>query len=68
MENYIAEEALEFCAEYMSNMSTVGVPPQHMQKLSKDKPLCGRKVVQIPTNLLDEAHMYILHSTQEIVP
>ncbi|KAH9698609.1 hypothetical protein KPL71_024069 [Citrus sinensis] len=52
----------------MLNMSIVGVPPGHVQKLSKDKPLCGGKVVQIPTNLLDQAHLYILHNTQEVVP
>ena len=44
-ESYIAEESLEFCAEYMSNMSIVGVPPGHVQNLSKDKPLSGGKVV-----------------------
>ena len=67
MKSYITEEALEFCAEYMLNMSTVGVPPGHVQKLSKDKPLCDGKVLQILANLLDQAHLYILHNTQEVV-
>ena len=52
----------------MLNMSTVGDPLGHVQKLAKDKPLCGGKVVQIPANLLDQPHMYILHNTQEVVP
>ena len=67
-ESYIAEEALEFCAKYMSNMTTIGVPLGHVQNLSKDKPLSGGKVVQIPPHSLDQAHLYILHNTQEVVP
>ena len=42
-ESYVAEEALEFCAEYMSNMCTVGLPRGHMQNLSIEKPLSGGK-------------------------
>ena len=44
-ESYITKEALEFFAEYMSNMNTVEVPHGHVQNLSKDKPLSGGKVV-----------------------
>ena len=67
-ESYIAEEVIEFCVEYMSNMNTVGFPIGHVQSLSKDKPLSGGKVVQIPLQSLDQAHLYILHHTQEVVP
>lgn len=52
----------------MSNMSTVGVPPGRVQNLSKDKPLSGRKAIQIPPSSLDQAHLYVLHNTHEVVP
>ena len=66
--SYIAEEALEFCAEYMSNMNIVGVSLGHVQNLLKDKSLSGGKVVQIPPHSLDQAHLYILHNTQKVLP
>ena len=66
--SYTAEEALEFCAEYMTNMNIVRVPLGYVQNLSKDKPLSGGKVVQIPLHSLDQAHLYILHNTQDVVP
>ena len=49
-------------------MCIVEVPLGHVQNLSKDKLLCGGEVVQIPSNSLDQAHLYILHNIQEVVP
>ena len=49
VKSYVAKEALEFCAEYMSNMCIVGcwMPPGHIQNLSIEKPLSGGKRVQV---------------------
>ncbi|CAL8991955.1 unnamed protein product, partial [Prunus brigantina] len=38
-ERYIAEEAVEFCTEHLSDVSTVGVPSS--QKMGVSKPLSG---------------------------
>ncbi|KAI5329311.1 hypothetical protein L3X38_028708 [Prunus dulcis] len=38
-ERYIAEEAVEFCTQHLSNVSTVGVPSS--QKMGVSKPLSG---------------------------
>ncbi|BBN68893.1 hypothetical protein Prudu_628S000200 [Prunus dulcis] len=38
-ERYIAEEAVEFCTEHLSDVSTVGVPSS--QKMGVAKPLSG---------------------------
>ncbi|KAI5351433.1 hypothetical protein L3X38_004324 [Prunus dulcis] len=38
-ERYIAEEALEFCTQHLSDVSTVGVPSS--QKMGVSKPLSG---------------------------
>ncbi|KAI5351014.1 hypothetical protein L3X38_003905 [Prunus dulcis] len=38
-ERYIAEEAVEFCTQHLSDVSTVGVPSS--QKMGVSKPLSG---------------------------
>lgn len=65
---YVIEEALEFCAEYMSNMCTIGLPLGHKQNLSIDKPLSSGKQVQVNPNSLDQAYLYILHNIREVEP
>ncbi|VVA31182.1 PREDICTED: transposon, partial [Prunus dulcis] len=54
-ERYIAEEAVEFCTEHLSDVSTVGVPSS--QKMGVSKPLSGCT-----------AHLYVLENTEEVLP
>ena len=67
-ESYITEEALEFYAEYMSNMHTIGVSFGHVQNLSVEKSLDGGQLVQVDNASLDQAHLYVLHNTEEVDP
>ena len=67
-ESYIAEEALEFCVEYLENMPTIGVPPGHVQNLEIDKPMSGGQMVEVVRTSLDQAHLYVLHNTEEVQP
>ena len=67
-ECYIAEEALEFCAEYLSKMDTVGITYGHMENLSIEKPIGAEKCVQVEPKLLSEAHLYVLENSQEVEP
>ena len=62
-ESYIAEKVLEFYAECMENMPTIGVPLGHVQNLEINKPM-----VEVDQTLLDQAHLYVLHNTEEIQP
>ncbi|KAI5328110.1 hypothetical protein L3X38_027506 [Prunus dulcis] len=49
-ERYIAEEAVEFCTEHLSDVSTVGVPSS--QKMGVSKPLSGCTIILVDQDLL----------------
>ncbi|BBN68282.1 hypothetical protein Prudu_362S000100, partial [Prunus dulcis] len=65
-ERYIAEEAVEFCTEHLSDVSTVGVPSS--QKMGVSKPLSGCTVSLVDHDLLNQAHLYVLDNTEEVLP
>ncbi|VVA41730.1 PREDICTED: transposase, partial [Prunus dulcis] len=63
-ERYIAEEAVEFCTQHLSDVSTVGVPSS--QKMGVSKPLSGCTVSVVDQDLLNQAHLYVLENTEEV--
>ncbi|CAL8173719.1 unnamed protein product [Prunus armeniaca] len=63
---YIAEEAVEFCTEHLSDVSTVGVPST--QNMGVLKPLSGCTVSVVDRDLLNQAHLYVLENTEEVLP
>ncbi|KAI5351285.1 hypothetical protein L3X38_004176 [Prunus dulcis] len=65
-EQYIAEEAVEFCTQHLSDVSTVGVPSS--QKMGVSKPLSGCTVSVVDQDLLNQAHLYVLENTEEVLP
>ncbi|CAL2237917.1 unnamed protein product [Prunus armeniaca] len=65
-ERYIAEEAVEFCTEHLSDVSTVGVPSS--QKMGVSRPLSGCTVSVVDRDLLNQAHLYVLENTEEVLP
>ncbi|BFG35205.1 hypothetical protein CerSpe_214790 [Prunus speciosa] len=65
-ERYIAEEAVEFCTEHLSDVSTVGVPSS--QNMGVSKPLSGCTVSLIDMDLLNQAHLYVLENMEEVLP
>ncbi|CAL8137313.1 unnamed protein product [Prunus armeniaca] len=65
-ERYIAEEAVEFCTEHLSNVSIVRVPSS--QKMGVSKPLSGCTVSVVDRYLLNQAHLYVLENTEEVLP
>ncbi|KAI5314043.1 hypothetical protein L3X38_043219 [Prunus dulcis] len=65
-ERYIAEEAVEFCTQHLSDVSTVGVPSS--QKIGVSKPLSGCTVSVVDQDLLNQAHLYVLENTEEVLP
>ncbi|CAL2266081.1 unnamed protein product [Prunus armeniaca] len=65
-ERYIAEEAVEFCTEHLSDVSTVGVPSS--QKMGVSKPLSGCTVSVVDRDLLNQAHLYVSENTEEVLP
>ncbi|CAL9017844.1 unnamed protein product [Prunus brigantina] len=65
-ERYIAEEAVEFRTEHLSEVNTVGVPSS--QKMGVSKPLSGCTVSLVDRDLLNQAHLYVLENTEEVLP
>ncbi|CAL8099280.1 unnamed protein product [Prunus armeniaca] len=65
-EQYIAEEAVEFCTEHLSDVSTIGVPSS--QKMGVSNPLSGCTVSVVDRDLLNQAHLYVLEKTEEVLP
>ncbi|KAL6289176.1 hypothetical protein ACE6H2_006686 [Prunus campanulata] len=63
---YIAEEAVEFCTDHLSDVSTVGVPSS--QNMGVSKPLSGCTVGLVDMDLLNQAHLYVLENTEEVLP
>ncbi|CAL2247389.1 unnamed protein product [Prunus armeniaca] len=64
-ERYIVEEVVEFCIEHLSNVSTVEVPSS--QKMGLSKPLSGCIVSLVYLDLLNQAHLYVLENTEEVL-
>ncbi|KAL6279600.1 hypothetical protein ACE6H2_016481 [Prunus campanulata] len=64
-ERYIAEEAVEFCTDHLSDVSTVGVPSS--QNMGVSKPLSGCTVGLVDMDLLNQAHLYVLENTEEVL-
>ncbi|KAL6286432.1 hypothetical protein ACE6H2_010822 [Prunus campanulata] len=61
-----AEEAVEFCIEHLSDVSTVGVPSR--KNMGVSKPLSGCTVSLVDMDLLNQAHLYVLENTEEVLP
>ncbi|BBN69658.1 hypothetical protein Prudu_1082S000100 [Prunus dulcis] len=53
-------------AEHLSDVSTVGVPSS--QKMGVSKPLSGCTVSVVDQDLLNQAHLYVLENTEEVLP
>ena len=65
IECYIAEEAVEFCSEYLANARTIGVPKGIEERIESRS---GFKVIPIDYKTLCEAHYYVLQNTTVVDP
>ncbi|KAL5555461.1 hypothetical protein UlMin_037697 [Ulmus minor] len=65
-ECYITEEALEYCAEYLKDVSAVGVPRNMNNLSSDDHGISVGNVKLVDLKLLNQAHQYVLENTNEV--
>ncbi|KAH9722948.1 protein kinase domain-containing protein [Citrus sinensis] len=65
---YIAEEALEFCAEYLSNCNSIGLPTSCLIDFTVERPLGGANIKVVDGPTLAQAHRCVLVNTLEIQP
>ncbi|XP_062006966.1 uncharacterized protein LOC133724291 [Rosa rugosa] len=70
-ENYIVEEAIEFCSERMlrKDDTTVGIPSKSLSGLCNGcKPLSGATMVIVSAKELQLAHLCVLRNTEDAIP
>jgi hypothetical protein len=63
-ECYVAEEALEFCTDYLKNTKSIGNTYERVDERNRTgKPLSGSTMEVVDSKLLNEAHLYVLRNS-----
>jgi len=68
IERYITEEAIEFYLSYMPSCEPIGVPKTRHEGKCEGKGVRGVKIQSVSRKLVDQAHLYILNNTVEVIP
>ncbi|KAE8655814.1 hypothetical protein F3Y22_tig00117017pilonHSYRG00447 [Hibiscus syriacus] len=69
IECYVAEEALEFCSDYLKILKSIGNPHERVnERVRTGKPLSRGTIEVVNAKLLDEAHLYVLRNTANVEP
>nr|XP_004492006.1 uncharacterized protein LOC101504571 [Cicer arietinum] len=68
VERYIAEEAIEFCSEYMTKAEAIGIPRSRHEGTCVGNGIRGLKLKSMGREEVLQAHLYILNNTDEVQP
>jgi len=68
VERYIAEEAIEFCSEYIEKAKPIGLPKSRHDDRVGSKGSRGLHVITPSLEYLLEAHLYFLNNNNEVLP
>ena len=68
VERYIAEESIEFCCEYIEKEKFVGLPESRHDERVTGKGSRGLHVITPSVEDLQQAHLYVLNNSNEVVP
>ena len=69
VENYIAEEAIELCSEFMTGVSSVGLNSFVIKAYSNvDRALSASSFIRPSKEQLDQAHLYIIQNINDVLP
>nr|CAH66080.1 H0215E01.8 [Oryza sativa] len=68
IESYTTEEAIEFCVDYMSETSSIGLPRSHHEGRLDGVGTVGRKTIRLDRKVYDKAHFTVLQHMTEVVP
>nr|XP_004492197.1 uncharacterized protein LOC101504131 [Cicer arietinum] len=68
VERYIAEEAIEFCSDYMSKAEAIGIPRSRNEGICVGNGIRGLKLKSMGREEVLQAHLYILNNTDEVQP
>ena len=67
-ECYIAEEGIEFCTEYLSNVDAIGIPSSSNIDQKVGAAIFGGQTMEVDSNLWLQAHHYVLENTSIVQP
>jgi len=67
VERYIAEEGIEYCLDYLSNVDAIGVPKSRHDE-SCEGTGQGLNVKTMFWDVIHPAHLFILNNTDEVQP
>ena len=67
-ECYLAEEAVEFCTEYLSGTHAIGIPKSNNYDNKFGRPITGGRSTNIDHKLWLQAHHYVLENTTIVQP
>lgn len=68
VERYIAEEAVEFCTDYLSEAEAIGLPKSRHEGRWAGKGTRGILVKSMGREEVLQAHLYVLNNTDEVHP
>ena len=68
VERYIAEEAIEFCSEYIEKAKPVGLLESQHDDIVGGKGSRGLHVITPSVEDLLQAHLYVLNNNNEVLP
>lgn len=68
-ENYIVEEAVEFCSEFLSRIDSIGLRSSTRKDNSEsDRPLSVASYIKPSKDKLNQAHLYVLQNVNDVLP
>ncbi|RVW35629.1 hypothetical protein CK203_106307 [Vitis vinifera] len=67
-ECYLAEEAVEFCTEYLSGTDAIGIPKSNNYDNKFGRPITGGRSTNIDHKSWLQAHHYVLENTTIVQP
>ena len=68
IECYVAEEAVEFCSEYVAKVNVIGLFAPKNLSGETGRGLFGSTMLFVPTDELNIAHLYVLRNMAIIQP
>ncbi|KAA0054108.1 hypothetical protein E5676_scaffold2277G00180 [Cucumis melo var. makuwa] len=68
VENYIVEEAIEFCSEFIAGVSSIGLNSSVIKRDSNvDRPLSTSSFIRLSKKQLDQAHLYAIQNVNDVL-
>ncbi|KAL0549601.1 hypothetical protein IC582_014087 [Cucumis melo] len=69
VENYIVEEAIEFCSEFIAEVRSIGLNSSVIKKNSNmDRALSAFSFIRPSKEQLDQAHLYVIQNVNDVLP